>query len=879
MTYSIRSSIERKAAMYEMILAIENDFIENFVKKLSLGDIPVKVSERSNKSDEKNKLLSILQGLDFQSYIEICNSNILKLQINQAQKDFLNKELVKIIPIRNIVMHPRPLGILDYHIVKAVFEEIDQIFLNFNWENVSKTRTKIAENPQELRLPPQNAKKSERVIENIPTSVEFEETSFIGRHKEIGELKAKLNKRNVHILSIIGDGGIGKTAIAIKLLYDLLDDDKCKFDLILWASLKTNELNNYEFKEIEDSISDTSSMYEKLNDFVGDNNISNVKEYLISLAEEFSMLLVLDNLETINTGDIKEFLDDFTEYGKVLITSRIGLGEMEHRYRLGGLCKDDALEYMNTLLDLYGFEGMFSDNEKYNIASNELYSNPLAIKWFVRNLYNGQSVDEIIKNKEELATFCMSNVYDKLSTKAQNVLDVLVIAGNELSFAELMYYMDVDIDNYINAYKDVSNAVNELVKSNFIDDVLFRTKKKLSITDFAKEFLKCCYIEKRDIISSYNFKLKRLQGFLQKQLQENHKSDYAMKEFGIKSGENSKLVAAYYLTLALKESKLGNQELAFKYVEYAKKLEINYFQCNKIAAYLYGTTSQNKAKEEFEIALKCCEVDEDKVMVYIVYAGYLLRCNDYYGALSKLENAEVILDGEVNVYLIFEKSKILGCLNRFEEAYGVLDQLDIKELSTNYFNIFVTRKADLKRRESELFDHRDFDKMLGLIRESYEYLRSSDDPDRGIYQYMTNLVKSLAYLYYSPKANELMLEILDGYYSNIRKDPEYKKVQDIIKSKLENIEDPNIVKRIKKYTIDINEQLESLKDNEGLVYYLNKEKNFGFFRNKENLKGVYFKITHKLRGLQIGDVVKHGKINLTTKGTMTKEILSYYSLQ
>ena len=47
------------------------------------------------------------------------------------------------------------------------------------------------------------------------------------------KLKAKLNKNNVHILSIIGDGGIGKTAIVLKLLYDLLDEENCKWELIL----------------------------------------------------------------------------------------------------------------------------------------------------------------------------------------------------------------------------------------------------------------------------------------------------------------------------------------------------------------------------------------------------------------------------------------------------------------------------------------------------------------------------------------------------------------------------------------------------------------------------------------------------------------------
>ncbi|SDA73170.1 hypothetical protein SAMN02910275_02452 [Butyrivibrio sp. INlla18] len=61
------------------------------------------------------------------------------------------------------------------------------------------------------------------------------------------------------------------------------------------------------------------------------------------------MLFVLDNLETINTEDIKGFLDRFTEYGKVLIALRVGLGEMEHRYKMGGMSKNDVLEYMNYI--------------------------------------------------------------------------------------------------------------------------------------------------------------------------------------------------------------------------------------------------------------------------------------------------------------------------------------------------------------------------------------------------------------------------------------------------------------------------------------------------------------------------------------------------
>ena len=148
------SSLERKAMMYEMVLAIENDFIENFARKLSLADIPREIIEHSNKSDSPDAFLAILQGIDIQSYIQICNSNLTKLGIGLETKKFLNGELSKIIPIRNNVMHPRPLGALDFYLVKGVFDQIDQIVNSLSWNNVETIRRKIVEAPESLRLPP-----------------------------------------------------------------------------------------------------------------------------------------------------------------------------------------------------------------------------------------------------------------------------------------------------------------------------------------------------------------------------------------------------------------------------------------------------------------------------------------------------------------------------------------------------------------------------------------------------------------------------------------------------------------------------------------------------------------------------------------------------
>ena len=511
------------------------------------------------------------------------------------------------------------------------------------------------------RNAPSGNRKSDSIIENIPISVDFEDTNFVGRKEEIGAIKEKLNKNNVHILSIIGDGGIGKTAIAIKVLYDLLDDPKCRFNLILWASLKTSELNNYEFKEINNALKSTADIYSALSKFVGNDNIYNTEEYLISLAKEFNMLLVLDNLETINTEEIKDFLDRFTEYGKVLITSRIGLGEMEHRYKLGGMSEKDVLEYMNILLELYGFESLLTEKQKKDIAIIQLHSNPLAIKWFVRCLYNGDEVEKILQNKAELATFCMSNVFEKLSEIAHNILEVLIIAKRDITVAELIYYMDKSVEHY----KDISFAINELAKCNFIDDSIFRTKERLSITVFAKEYLTILQFSNSSVVEMFKQKDMQLQTFLQKQIQAMAEKPYAMKTFSICNERKDELVVAYWLYEAVDAFEKRNEQIANIKLELAKRILPDYFECYKVAAYLCGVNSIEKGKEEYEIAENCCE-NQQRERLYIYYAAFLLRTNDYHGSLEKLKIAATY-SVEPNFYIFSEQAKLYACINRFSE--------------------------------------------------------------------------------------------------------------------------------------------------------------------------------------------------------------------
>lgn len=64
---------------------------------------------------------------------------------------------------------------------------------------------------------------------NLPAP-DFDETGFFGRRAELDRIK-KAIKGAYPVVSILGDGGIGKTSIALKAAYELLDDPKIRSKL------------------------------------------------------------------------------------------------------------------------------------------------------------------------------------------------------------------------------------------------------------------------------------------------------------------------------------------------------------------------------------------------------------------------------------------------------------------------------------------------------------------------------------------------------------------------------------------------------------------------------------------------------------------------
>ncbi len=847
------NNLLNRIKMYVMITSIENDFIENYLNKLIIEDIPetLILKAKENKLKENN-LESILRALDIQSYIEIFNANIIKLKANKEEKSFINENLSKTIGIRNKIMHPRLLEFYDFPILNECFIKIKDYLKSFVWTNVTYAINNILPNNEELlKLEYKiNLKKSQTIIENLPQDVDFEETSFIGRKKEIGEIKEKLFKKNVHVLSIIGEGGVGKTSTTIKLLYELLDEERQPFNLILWTSLKTKTLNNYEFEKIENAITTTTGMYNDLYNVVGGTKDLDTKEYLIKLSEDFDILLVLDNLETINSEEIKDFLSRFTENAKVIITSRIGLGEMETRYKLSGLNDDDVLDYFNALLELYGCENYFSKEEKFHYAKNELHSNPLAIKWFVRTLSTKKDIKEILEHKNDVIDFCMSNVYEQLSEDSKKLLNVLTVSNKALTIGELFYYLEAENGNETSIRK----AINDLINSSFIEQSIFNEESLISISDFAKEFL--LKIEKFDQ-TKLNNKQKDLFAFEQNMIIDFNTDPYNIKNHKFDVTERHKIISSLYLRKALEAFYVKDSTTYSTLLDLARRISPNYYACNIVSAFINSSTNPQKSIEEYSIALNNTSTMNETRLIYIHYAKFLLSINDYDGAIEKLERAELI---KTDNYTIFEKSKILACCGRFDEAYKSLFRIafdDIKE-NDKVRNLYHVRLSDIKRREADRVDARDINLRLEKYFEAIEIIEKELLPDKDTLNYVALLLNNLYHVVINKQVMQIILEKIEKYKYDIFKTANFKLLRKNIRNDKNYLPDFEGKHTLLTYIFDVNSELQNLKENEAIVS--NVKENFGFVKNYEYPQGIYFSRKSLDFEPKIGDIVELGEV-------------------
>lgn len=206
--------------------------------------------------------------------------------------------------------------------------------------------------------------------------------NFVGRAAELKTLKQWIVKDGCKMIAISGNGGIGKSALAVSMAQQL----KNHFNYVIWQSLRHAPT----LTEIVANIIEVLSGGRESNRCFTESD-ETATDHLIHYLQTYSCLVIFDNFDALSPSDPEasehyqsyhELLDSLQKaehQSCVILTSRTqAAGDPERSW----LARSISLRGLNTTAGMQLLKTAGVSGSKTELAElNELYSgNPLALK-------------------------------------------------------------------------------------------------------------------------------------------------------------------------------------------------------------------------------------------------------------------------------------------------------------------------------------------------------------------------------------------------------------------------------------------------------------------------------------------------------------------
>lgn len=407
--------------------------------------------------------------------------------MNQQQ---LNETFDKLTPRRQKVLRLVLAGELDETIAQVldiqpatVRKYLERLYRAFNVTKKSELVTLFAKHKPELikgtshqivSVAEKSPSNSKQDLGEAPDVV-----TFYGRTEELATLRQWIVNEQCRIVALLGMGGLGKTALCVKLAAKLKTD----FDYIIWRSLREAPkletiLNGIiKFLSNQEEINTTGNIHEK---------ITHLMEHL----RASRCLLILDNFESIlmDSSHAEQYRDEYQDYS-LLIQS---IGELHHqsclvftsRIKPKKIARQEGENLQICYFSLQGLKDLeamriledknltVTEQERQTLVS--LYSgNPLALKIvsnFIQDLFGG-NVSEFLDQEITLTPFVgieslLEQQFTHLTELEKEIMYWLAINREPVSAMDLF-------DDFIEKpiYFDVINALKNLKRCSLIEAV------------------------------------------------------------------------------------------------------------------------------------------------------------------------------------------------------------------------------------------------------------------------------------------------------------------------------------------------------------------------------------------------------------------------
>lgn len=541
-----------------------------------------------------------------------------------------------------------------------------------------------------------------KVLENV-SKLPIMYNEFIGRTKYLDDLYFKLLNANNRIIQIDGIGGIGKTTFVHYFTTRLIENKtfKNEFDFIIWTSSKRNKYTPTGIKDLTEFISNYTDLLKDIYDFISINSLEeendnyDTEEIVKDFLTKNKVLLIVDNLETLNDKDLINFLEHFPIKSKAILTTRETLGDFfMSRINLNGFeLENEYPEFLSSQFNLFSGNGSGDFNDLYGKHIDKLYEYtkgmPLAGQLITHQLSSGTPITNVLKNLkngkayEDILKFCFQGTIDKLSIIERTLLYVFSLSEKEdlLTLDDLKYISNYSSDDIgLEAIPKLTKTSLCLIQKKENGEIGYSIPHLAKI--YSKQFL---FLEnEQTIIDKYDTFIQEKNTFnsedsesiqlFAKSKAKNHKEKVVAGE-AIKTLSNSYYnydSAIYSIEKLITE----NSKFAFLYL-IKGKIEINGIY----------TDSYERAKKEFLIAVEL----DNEFLEALIELGYL----EYKSRIGNKDNVKEIVQSSID---FFERALKLSP-NDQRIHLGLAQGYTVQATKTNYYHsknkrFLIGEKAD-----------------------------------------------------------------------------------------------------------------------------------------------------------------------------------------
>lgn len=307
------------------------------------------------------------------------------------------------------------------------------------------------------------------IVGSVFTNMPSIPDGYVNRPKLEEEVISTLIDDRHPIVTLVGQGGIGKTSIALSVLHEIANTSR--FERIVWFSARDIDLTPVGPKRVQPRTlteKEIAEEYSQLASSLGEESNEGLMLEHMRHSNNSPKLFVFDNFETVRSPiDLYQWIDTNIRLpNKAVITTRIRDFKADFPIEVKGMEHEESKELIHRTANKLGIEKVGSERERAIVEESE--GHPYVIKIIVGEIAGTGKFgkpSQILARKEDVLIALFERTYQNLSTLAQRVF--LTLSGWNSMVPELALEAVVRWRSGENVSPDL--AVDELIRMSLIE--------------------------------------------------------------------------------------------------------------------------------------------------------------------------------------------------------------------------------------------------------------------------------------------------------------------------------------------------------------------------------------------------------------------------